>query len=371
MNYLPGYTESPHLPLLALVSLAISSVLLYPYIGWLKKFQIQQYLREDGPKSHAHKAKTPTSGGVCIILASFITMVIWMVCFEKALDKYVALVFVWGLVCGIVGLLDDMAKVMQKANKGVSGKVRLGIETVVGLGLGFLLYQTGTTLYFPAHTVTAPATVFVQGHHAGLFFYLIFGAFLTAATSNAVNLHDGMDGLAAGTSSLVFATMVFIFLAIGQTNFAVMSAIMAGAVMGFLLWNRNPAAVFMGDTGSLFIGGIMAALVIAGGIVIWFVPLSLIYIAEALSVMAQVSYYKLTKPYTPEKPMSTPQLVIYKLTHKLPGEGKRIFRMAPLHHHFEAVLGEKGVAEWQVVVLFWIAQFILCLGVLGFLYFWR
>lgn len=357
--------------MLALVSLAISAVLLFPYIGWLKKFQIQQYLREDGPKSHAHKAKTPTSGGVCIIVASLVTMVIWMIGIHKGIDNYVVLVFVWGLVCGIVGLVDDMAKVMQKANRGVSGKVRLAIETIVGLVLGFFLYQTGTTLYFPAHVISPPATVFVQGHHAGIFFYLIFGAFLTAATSNAVNLHDGMDGLAAGTSAQVFAAMALIFLATGQLNFAVMSAIMAGSVLGFLLWNRNPASVFMGDTGSLFIGGIMAALVIAGGIVIWFVPLSLIYIAEALSVMAQVSYYKLTKPFTPEKPMSTPQLVIYKLTHKLPGEGKRIFRMAPLHHHFEAVLGEKGVPEWQVVVMFWIAQFFLCVGVLAFLYFWR
>lgn len=371
MNYLPGYTESPHLLGLALVSLAISAVLLYPYIAWLKKFQIEQYLREDGPASHAHKAKTPTSGGVCIILASFITMVIWMVVDSKSLDTHVLLVFIWGLVCGVVGMVDDAAKVMQKGNKGVPGKIRLATETLVGLGLGWFLYQTGTTLYYPAHTVTAPATVFVQGHHVGLFFYLFFGAFLTAATSNAANLHDGMDGLCAGTSAQVFAAMALIFLATGQINFAVMSAIMAGAVLGFLLWNRNPAAVFMGDTGSLFIGGIMAALVIAGGIVIWFIPLSLIYNAEALSVMAQVAYYKLTKPFTPEKPMSTPALVLYKLRNKLPGEGKRIFRMAPLHHHFEAVLGEKGVTEWQVVVLFWFAQFILCVGTLAFLYFWR
>lgn len=356
---------------LALVSLAISAVLLYPYIGWLKKFQIQQYLREEGPKSHAHKAKTPTSGGVCIILSSLITMLIWMAVDIKSVDLHVALVFLWGLICGIVGLFDDMAKVMQKANRGVPGKIRLGIETVAGLILGGLLYQTGSTLYFPSHEVTAPATVFVKGHHVGLPFYLIFGAFLTAATSNAVNLHDGMDGLSAGTSSLAFATMALIFLATGQINYAVMSAIMAGAVLGFLLWNRNPAAVFMGDTGSLFIGGIMAALCIAGGILIWFIPLTLIYNAEALSVMAQVSYYKLTKPFKPETPMSPLKLAIYKLTHKLPGEGKRIFRMAPLHHHYEAVLGEKGVAEWQVVVMFWAAQLVLCVATLGFLYAWR
>jgi phospho-N-acetylmuramoyl-pentapeptide-transferase len=120
----------------------------------------------------------------------------------------------------------------------------------------------------------------------------------------------------------------------------------------------------MGDTGSLFIGGLIAALVIASGTVLYFIPLSLVFIAEAVSVMLQVSYFKLTKSYTPERPMSTPALAVYKLTHRLPGEGKRLFRMAPLHHHFEAVLAEKGVKEWQVVAGFWAVQAVLCLFVL-------
>ena len=144
---------------------------------------------------------------------------------------------------------------------------------------------------------------------------------------------------------------------------------MAGAILGFLLWNRYPAAIFMGDTGSLFIGGIMAYRC-AGGIVLWFIPLSAIYIVRALSVMAQVSSFRLTKPYTPEKPMSPLALNWLKLTTKkpFPGEGKRIFRMTPIHHHFEAVLGEKGVPEWQVVMYFWLVQFALCVAVLAVFY---
>ena len=311
MNYLPGFTLPPHLIGFALVSLVISAVLLYPYIDWLKKLRIQQYLREEGPKSHAHKAKTPTAGGACIIVATLVTVALWML-WIKSFDWRVAVVCIWALVCGIIGLVDDMAKVQQKANKGISARLRLGTETILGLVLGAMIYKIGSTVYLPAHFVTAPATVFVQPHHVGMAFYLCFGAFLTAATTNAVNLHDGMDGLAAGTSAMVFATMSLIFLGYGQLPYAVVSAIMAGGSLGFLLWNRNPADIFMGDTGSLFIGGMMAALVTAGGIVLWFVPLSLIYILEALSVMAQVVYFKLTKPYTPEKPMSKPALIWLK-----------------------------------------------------------
>lgn len=355
----------------ALVSLVISAVLLIPYIGWLDKRQIQQYLREEGPKSHAHKAKTPTTGGVCIILSACATVVAWWI-YSHGGQKEVLIVVFWGLICGLVGLLDDLAKVKQKGNKGVSGKVRLLIETATGIGLGALLYTRDYSYWLPGGDPTSPMVlVHAAPHHLGPIAFLLMSAFLTAATTNAVNLHDGMDGLAAGTTALVFATMAVLLLGIGNESLAVVAAIMAGAILGFLCWNRNPAAIFMGDTGSLFIGGIMAALVIAGGIVVWFVPLSLIYIAETLSVMAQFSYFRLTKPYTPEKPMSVVALAIYKLTHTLPGQGKRIFRISPLHHHYEAVLGEKGVPEGQVVLYFWLVQLALCLAVLAIFSCWR
>ena len=112
----------------------------------------------------------------------------------------------------------------------------------------------------------------------------------------------------------------------------------------------------MGDTGSLFVGALMAGLVVYGGLLLWFLPLALIYIVEALSVISQVIYFKLTKPYTPERPMSAPALALYKLTHKLPGDGKRLWRMSPIHHHFEAVAADKGMKEWEVVLWFWVVQ---------------
>jgi phospho-N-acetylmuramoyl-pentapeptide-transferase len=186
-----------------------------------------------------------------------------------------------------------------------------------------------------------------------------------AATTNAVNLHDGMDGLAGGTSFLVFITLAIMLVFLNLPMMATIAATAGGAILGFLVYNKNPAKIFMGDTGSLFIGGLMAALVLASGTVLYFIPLALIYVAEAVSVMLQVTYFKLTKPFTPEVPMSKPALIIYKLRHRLPGDGKRIFRMAPLHHHFEAVLAEKGVKEWQVVARFWIVQAALCAGVLA------
>lgn len=142
------------------------------------------------------------------------------------------------------------------------------------------------------------------------------------------------------------------------------ASLAAGVMLGFLLFNKYPAKVFMGDTGSLFVGGLMAGLVVYGGLVLWFAALSFIYIVETVSVMAQVCYFKLTKPFQPEKPMSAISLAIYKLTHKLPGEGKRLFRMAPIHHHFEAIGADRGMKEWEVVVFFWFAQLgLACLAI--------
>jgi phospho-N-acetylmuramoyl-pentapeptide-transferase len=263
------------------------------------------------------------------------------------------------LICGGIGFLDDYAKIRHKTNAGLSAKLRLGSETVIGALLGFVLVQfpgphTGALYVFASHRlVPLPMPVFI-----------LLAAFLVAATTNALNLHDGMDGLAAGTSALVLTTLTVMLIMTGHLPLAIISATACGAILGFLAYNKNPAQIFMGDTGSLFIGGLIAALVIASGTVLYFIPLSLIYIGEAVSVMLQVSYFKLTKEYAPDRAMSAPALAIYKLTHRLPGEGKRLFRMAPLHHHFEAVLEEKGVKEWQLVAGFWAVQALLCLVVL-------
>lgn len=359
-----------------LASFLLTALVMPLYIRRLKQLQINQFLREEGPKSHAHKAKTPTMGGLVFIFTTCLTLVATSHLWLKgepgsSINIVVSAVIAIGALCGVVGLLDDSAKVVNKANKGISGFVRLGIETCLGLVLGVVLivFGGGNLIlpdFFPAlASMHCPApSVFVCLALPAVLL-LPLSAFLAAATTNAVNLHDGMDGLAAGTSCQVFATLSVLLYETGQLGLATIAATAAGALLGFLLYNKNPAQIFMGDTGSLFIGGLMACLVTAGGLTLWFIPLSLIYIVEALSVMAQVVYFKLTKPYTPEKPMSALALIKLKLTKKLPGEGKRLFRMAPLHHHYEAVMSEKGWAEWQVVMAFWICQAILCFAVLG------
>ncbi len=363
-------------------ALLLTLIAMPPYIQFLKKLHIDQQLREEGPKSHAHKAKTPTMGGLCFGLATLvgiIVMSLWPA--QRSALPSALVVFAVGLLCGMVGCLDDSAKVRQKANKGISAKLRLISETILGMLLGFVLSCLGQTYIVLPHSMALALGLIpheavvaaLANNSVSNFWFLTLslpaamfvGAFLIAATTNAVNLHDGMDGLAAGTSAQVFATLAAMFWSLNNLAYATISATVALALLGFLWFNKNPAKIFMGDTGSLFIGGLMAALVVAGGLTLYFVPLSLIYIAEAVSVMAQVTYFKLTKPYKPEKPMSLPALVFLKLTKRLPGEGKRLLRMAPLHHHFEAVLGPKGWAESQVVAAFWGAQLLLCLLTLG------
>ncbi len=374
-----------------MTALVLTAICMPFYIKKLNALQINQFLREEGPKSHSHKAKTPTMGGLVFMVTTLVVVLVMAFvpgqpnqhfAFGLPKDPCYFLVIIIGFLCGVVGLLDDSAKVINKGNKGISGYVRLAIETCLGVVLAVVLTLCSdnklllpNALYsiftaagaavpdgaYPVAIVILPALLFIA-----------LGAFLTAATTNAVNLHDGMDGLAAGTACQVFAAMaVILFLTGGagsvepvQYGYATISATAAGALLGFLLYNKNPAQIFMGDTGSLFIGGLMACLALAGGIVVWFIPLTMIYIAEALSVMAQVTYFKLTKPYTPEKPMSSLALIKLKLTKRLPGEGKRLFRMAPLHHHYEAVMADKGWAEWQVVMAFWGVQLILCATVL-------
>lgn len=354
-----------------LLSFIVSAVLYPGYISWLKKKQVEQFLREDGPQSHAHKAKTPTMGGLVFgIVASVVSLLVWaLLCPSvKLLDSSVLIV---ALICGAIGFFDDFAKFRQKSNRGISGYIRLGSELVLGLILGVALVMSSReTIFIPFAQQVAE----VAGGHAASFagtalgiwgppalLFIPLSGFLIAATANSLNLHDGMDGLAAGTSCQVFASLALMLFATGQLAYALVAAAAAGALCGFILFNKNPAQIFMGDTGSLFIGGLMGALVVAGGLVLWFIPLSLVYIFEALSVMIQVSVFKLTKKLEGEEKMPPFKVIVTKLTKRIPGEGKRVFRMAPLHHHYEAVFADKGVPEWQVVAAFWIVQSVICL----------
>ena len=355
----------------------------YPfYIKWLKSKQVEQFIREEGPQSHAVKAKTPTMGGVGFIIGTLLATGLAVYKFglfaSPGLDPSfvrnslitIGLSLAAGLGCAALGIADDYGKVRSKSNKGLSARFRLFSELAIGLVIGLtllLLKIPFADLIVSVNPMMDNAIgVFHMPQALAVAYALAMVPFLVAATSNAINLHDGMDGLAGGTTFICFSTLAFMLYVSNKPPLAWVAAATAGCLLAFLIYNRYPAKVFMGDTGSLFLGGLMAGLVVCGGLTLWFIPLSLIYIVESLSVMAQIAYFKLTKPYEPEKPMSASALAIYKLTHRLPGDGKRLLRMAPIHHHFEAVAAEKGKPEWQVVLWFWLIQLgiasAVCLG---------
>lgn len=372
---LPAFTQ---LLAVCLSAFAVSGLAYPAYINFLKKKQVEQYLREDGPQSHAHKAKTPTIGGLVFAIATTVICITGWFLFGIDIGFDAFSIFAVALICSALGFFDDYAKFTSRSNKGISGYIRLGSELALGLALGVVLVLSAHQILlmpFPEPFINQIAAL-IGGEvsHAGsslriwvppMFLFVVLSSFMIAATSNAINLHDGMDGLAAGTSCQVFATMALMLYDSGQLAYALMAASAAGALCGFLLVNKNPAKIFMGDTGSLFIGGLMGGLAVAGGLVVWFIPLSLVYIIEVISVVLQVTYFKLTKKLEGEEKMPLFKVVLTKLTKRLPGEGKRLFRMAPLHHHYEAVLAEKGVEEWQVVAGFWIVQFVICLAVIA------
>lgn len=388
MNPIFQSTDGLSLLVAAGSGLVLSSGIYPFYIAWLKEKQIEQFIREEGPESHAAKAKTPTMGGIGFIIATVIVSTIAILNSDLLVvptevfsdidplvnrNKAIAagLCLLVALACAALGLADDYGKVTSRSNRGLSARFRLISELIFGVIFAaalFLLKLPFNVLHLgvivgPDNLL--PSSIAMPEPIAIVYAALLI-PFLVAATSNAVNLHDGMDGLAGGTSMVVFATLAFLFFATGNVALAWVAATCAGCLLGFLIYNRYPARVFMGDTGSLFLGGLMAALVAAGGLTIWFVPLSIIYIVESISVMAQVVYFKLTKPFTPEKPMNPLKLALYKLTRRLPGEGKRLLRMAPIHHHFEAIAAEKGKKEWTVVLWFWLIQIgiasLVCLG---------
>jgi phospho-N-acetylmuramoyl-pentapeptide-transferase len=268
------------------------------------------------------------------------------------------------IACGLVGLVDDAAKILNKANKGLSASKRLLLETVFGaIFAGFLLYmlpQAKAIILTMSSYITTIGGSTAHVFSLPIYIFIPLVIAVIVATTNSVNLNDGMDGLAAGVAFPIFLTLALLLIKTNNLSLALIAMACAGTLVAFLIYNWYPAKIFMGDVGSLFLGGLIASLVLASGLTLWFIPLAVLYIAETLSVIVQLSYFKLTKPYQPPKPINKRSLALYKLTHKLPGEGKRIFRMSPLHHHFEAVMAEKGIAEWQVVLGFWFAQFVIC-----------
>lgn len=306
------------------------------FIGWLRVRQGKgQPIREDGPQSHLAKRGTPTMGGLMILTSLGIASLLWMDLTNPYVWACLAVTFGFGFI----GFLDDYDKVKKNSHKGVSGKVRLLAEfAIAALAAWLITYNNGTGLYMP----------FVSGYFLDLGpAYILFAAFVIVGSGNAVNLTDGLDGLA--TMPVIIASvafMIIVYLA-GNAKFAAYLgiphvpgagdlAIFCGAVVGaglaFLWFNAPPAAVFMGDTGSLALGGALGAIAVTAHHEIVLAIIGGLFVLEAVSVIVQVFWYKRT--------------------------GKRVFRMAPIHHHFE----QKGWAEATVVIRFWIISFVLALA---------
>ncbi|MCK8061320.1 MULTISPECIES: phospho-N-acetylmuramoyl-pentapeptide-transferase [unclassified Fusibacter] len=278
-----------------LLGLTITVALGPVWIPFFKKLKFGQYIREDGPQGHLKKAGTPTFGGIMFVFSALVGSLILGI-----VNKSVLMVIVATVGYGLIGFADDYIKVIKKDNLGLRAWQKMLGLSIVTVGL-FALFLT-------EHTVVFPGGIF--GFYSPVAVFIFF-AFIAVATTNAVNLTDGIDGLCASVTLIV--TILFSVLAYqsGQTLLLGFDLLMAGALMGYLVYNWHPAKVFMGDTGSLALGGYVLANAVLLKIE-WFIPVfGLIYVLETLSVIIQVAYFKKTK--------------------------KRFFKMAPLHHHFELI----------------------------------
>nr|WP_310523041.1 phospho-N-acetylmuramoyl-pentapeptide-transferase [Polymorphobacter sp.] len=318
-------------------ALAIALIIGPRFIGFLRSRQGKgQPIREDGPASHLLTKKgTPTMGGLMILIALTASTLLWMDLGNG---------FVWAslfvtLGFGAIGFMDDYDKVTKRSHKGVSGRTRLMIEFLIaGLAVTWIASRTGTTLYLPFLKDT--------GLELG-FLYIAFGAFIITGFGNAVNLTDGLDGLASMPVVIAASAFAIIAYLVGNIRFsdylgihhvpgsgelAVFAAALIGACLGFLWYNAPPAAVFMGDTGSLALGGALGSIAVITNHELVLIVIGGLFVLETVSVIVQVASFKMT--------------------------GKRVFKMAPIHHHFEQL----GWAESTVVIRFWIISIVLALA---------
>jgi phospho-N-acetylmuramoyl-pentapeptide-transferase len=292
----------------------ILSVILGPLcIPILRRLKFGQQIRTDGPQGHLKKAGTPTMGGTIILLAMTLAFLRFAV---NGMEYYILLVACLGY--GLVGFLDDYIKIVFKRSLGLTAKQKLFGQFFVASVVCVMLYLNGhsTAVHIPIADYNLELTWWL---------YVPFVIIFMLGISNAVNLTDGLDGLLAGTSAIAFGAFAVIAMISTETESAFFSAAMIGAVLGFLVFNAHPAKVFMGDTGSLGIGGGLAAVAILTKTEILLLVIGGVFIIEVLSVIIQVISFKT--------------------------RGKRVFKMSPIHHHYELV----GWSEWRVVITFWIA----------------
>ncbi|WP_223700319.1 phospho-N-acetylmuramoyl-pentapeptide-transferase [Sutcliffiella deserti] len=301
--------------LFAIVMSFLITVLLSPiFIPFLRRLKFGQSIREEGPQSHQKKTGTPTMGGLMILLSVVVTTLVITGQFaETSVETYLLLFVMVGY--GLLGFLDDFIKVVLKRNLGLTSLQKLIGQVIIAVVfyLVFIQFEFSTAVSIPGTAIS-----FDLG-----FFYVLFLIFWLVGFSNAVNLTDGLDGLVSGTAAIAFGA--FAILAWNQSQFevSIFSVAVVGALLGFLVFNAHPAKVFMGDTGSLALGGAIATVAVLVKLEIILIIIGGVFVLETLSVIIQVLSFKTT--------------------------GRRVFKMSPLHHHYELV----GWSEWRVVVSFW------------------
>jgi phospho-N-acetylmuramoyl-pentapeptide-transferase len=332
----------------AITALIISFWLGPKIIRKLREYQIGELAKLEAPKTHLAKAGTPTMGGLIVLLSVLVPAVLW----TDLKNGYILLILFVTIMLGGVGFLDDFLKVVRKKPKGLIGKYKIVGQVFVGLVVGSVIYffpQWIDQTLVPFNSSTTVPFMKNLEWNLGVF-YIPVVIFIITATSNAVNLTDGLDGLAIGTVGIVSGTLAIItyvsghavwsqYLTIpflrGNGELAIYCAAISGAALGFLWFNSHPAQVFMGDTGSLALGGIIGAMCVLIKKELLLPTLGGIFLMETVSVIIQRMYFKYTK--------------------KRYGEGKRVFKMAPIHHHFEML----GWPEPKIVTRFYIIAILL------------
>ncbi|MCO4096440.1 phospho-N-acetylmuramoyl-pentapeptide-transferase [Macrococcoides canis] len=308
------------------IAFVLTAILVPLFIPLLKRMKFGQSIREEGPKSHMVKSGTPTMGGLTFLISTIVLSAI--ACFFVEDNGPLILLMLVTLGFGLIGFVDDYIIVVKKNNQGLTSKQKFLFQIIIAIlfyvvsnVLGLL--SLSNEINIPFTDIGIPLSVF----------YVIFIIFWQVGFSNAVNLTDGLDGLATGLSIIAFSCYFYLAIVQGATAMAYFLAILIGSLCGFLLYNKNKAKLFMGDTGSLALGGVIATVSIMLNQELTLIFIGFVFVVETLSVMMQVTSFKLT--------------------------GKRIFKMSPLHHHFEMV----GWSEWKIVTVFWIVGILT--GIIG------
>ena len=312
-----------------IISFIVAIILGFIIIPILKKLKVGQIERDDGPKSHLKKQGTPTMGGIIMIVTMIIVITglyIYLIATgqNEVANKMLPLLLV-SIGMGLIGFIDDFKKLVLKNTKGLKPSYKmLGLLIISTAYVVYLVYgiKIGTDTYIPIMKEYVSMPVYL---------YIPFAIIVILATTNAINLTDGIDGLSSSVSAIIITCLTIIGILFGIDEIGIFGSVVVGTVLGFLMFNLHPAKVFMGDTGSLLLGGVISAIALYMKMPLLLIIIALVPVLETLSVIIQVAYFKKT--------------------------GNRVFKMAPLHHHFEL----SGWKESKVVIVFSAVTLVLCI----------